>query len=191
MELCSTQGQNFEGSFQTVEIINGGLTGTSSNTGANSDLLGVHADSDEQLNSSQYQSNYWVRTYFTEPSTGVTGTYHRAEGTSSSSITDFRVNYDLSEGASVLSDDRRNSYYENFEIKTVIPATGLTGGDFTTGSNGYIGTSNGFSAVIANGSVSDINVPGDYSFSSSAAAAALVGSGNVALLQVTSQMKNG
>jgi hypothetical protein len=186
MELCSTQGQNFEGSFQTVEIINGGLTGTSSNTGANSHLLGVHADTDEQLDGSQYQSNYWVRTYFTEPSTGVIGTYHRAEGESSESITDFRVNYDLSEGSSVLSNDRRNTYYESFDIKTVIPATGLTGGDFTTGSNGYIGTSNGFSAVIADDSISNINVAGDYSFS---ADANLVGSGHVALLQITSQMK--
>jgi len=143
-------------------------------------------DTDENLNASQYQNDYWVRTYFTEPSTSVSATYKRAEGAvgNNSNFTDFRVVYDSSEGvlgASVLSDDRRSRYYENFDITTIFPNTSVAG-DVFSGPN-FIGIDDGFAAVFQD-TFAGINVNSDYTFTSSSAAAGLIGSNEIAIMHL-------
>lgn len=148
--------------------------------------LPIPHDTDENLNSSQYQNDYWVRSYFTEPSTSVSATYKRAEGAvgNTSNYSDFRVVYDSSEGSlstSVLSDDRRARSYENFEITTIFPNTSVSG-DVFTGSN-FIGIDNGFAAIFQD-TFAGINENSDYTFTSSSAAAGLIGSNEIAIMHL-------
>lgn len=204
MSKCAEEGQDFSQSVQTVEINNGDLLTSATFTGPNAGLLinRVDAaatdvngnptpyDTDENLNSSQYQNDYWVRTYFTEPSTSVSATYHRAEEAvgNSSTYTDFRVVYDSPEGVlsqTVLPDDRRSRYYDNFDITTIFPATVAQGAVFS-GSE-FIGIDNGFAAVFQSGN-NGINVNSDYTFTSSAAAASTIANDEIAILHLNNTM---
>jgi len=209
MRKCAEEGQNFETSVQTVEIDNGDLLTSATFTGPNADLLinridesntddngnPTPYDTDENLNSSQYQNDYWVRTYFTEPSTSVPATYHRAEEAEGNTITytDFRVVYDSTEGVlseSVLPDDRRDRYYDNFDITTIFPATVAQGNVFS--GDDFIGIDNGFAAVFQKELDTDdslivkngINLNSDYTFTSSAAAASAISDSNIAILHI-------
>jgi predicted RecA/RadA family phage recombinase len=201
MRKCAEEGQNFSQSVQTVEIANGDLIATRTFTGPNADLLVNHVDyeinkrdvngnprphdTDETLTLTEYQNDYWVKTYFTEPSTSVSATYHRAEEAegNSSTYTDFRVVYDSSEG--VLSEStigfRRGIYYDNFDITTIFPATYDEGAAFS-GSE-FIGVNSGFAAVFQSGN-SGINDNSDYTFTSSATAASQVLYNEIAIIQI-------
>jgi len=200
MRKCAEEGQNFNNSVQTVEIMNGDLIANRTFSGSNADLLinrvdvitndvngnPVPHDTDENLNASQYQNDYWVRSYFTEPSTSVSAAYHRADSDlgNTSSYTDFRVVYDASEGvlsSSILPNDRRSRYYENFDITTIFPSTAAAGAVFS-GSN-YIGIDNGFAAVFQDGN-SGTNTNSDYTFTSSANAANLLASNEISIIHL-------
>ncbi len=202
MRKCAEEGQNFNTSVQTVEINNGVLVANRIFSGVNSDLLTNRVDvnntdtngnpaphdTDENLGSSKYQDDYWVRTYFTQPSTSVSDTYYRAEGTvgNSSNYTDFRVVYDSTEGvlsSSVLPDDRRSRSYEHFDITTIFPNTSMAGQVFS-GSN-FIGIHNGFAAVFQEGN-SGTNVNSDYTFTSSSVfnTASLLADNEISIIQL-------
>jgi hypothetical protein len=200
MRKCAEEGQNFSTSVQTVEINNGDLVADREFDGPNADLLTnriddvstsqnglpIPHDTDENLNSSNYQDDYFVRTYFTEPSTSVSATYHRAEGDTgnSSNYTDLRVVYDANEGVlsqTVLPDDRRSRYYENFQLNTIFPNTSITG-DVFSGAN-YIGRSNGFAAVFQDGNAGT-NANSDYTFTSTSTAANLLAANEVSIIQL-------
>ena len=201
MRKCAEEGQNFSGSVQTVEIVNGDLIATRAFTGPNANFLinrvdnfdhvtdvngnPTPHDTDETLTLTEYQNDFWVKTYFTEPSTSVSATYHRAEEAegNSSTYTDFRVVYDSSEG--VLSEStlgfNKNRYYDNFDITTIFPAT-VTQGAVFSGSE-FIGIDNGFAAIFQSGN-SGINDNSDYTFTSSADAASNVYDAEIAIIQI-------
>jgi hypothetical protein len=160
--------------------------GTSRSSANPGNGLPIPHDTDENLNSSNYQDDYFVRTYFTEPSTSVSATYHRAEGDTgnSSNYTDLRVVYDANEGVlsqTVLPDDRRSRYYENFQLNTIFPNTSITG-DVFSGAN-YIGRSNGFAAVFQDGNAGT-NANSDYTFTSTSTAANLLAANEVSIIQL-------
>ena len=212
MRKCAEEGQDFSQSVQTVEIVNGDLIATRAFTGPNADLLinRVDAsgsdvngnptphDTDETLALTEYQNDYWVKTYFTEPSTSVSATYHRAEESegNSSTYTDFRVIYETIEDASssILPNDRRSRYYDNFDITTIFPNTSVQGAEFS-GSK-YVGINQGFAAVFqeyVDGSgativKNGINLNSDYTFTSSAAAASKIADNEIAILHLNNTM---
>ena len=210
MRKCAEEGQYFSQSVQTVEIVNGDLLTSTSFIGPNADLLinrvdaaatdgngnPIPYDTDEKLSSSQYQNDYCVKTYFTEPSTSVSATYHRAEGAigNTSKYTDFKVAYDTTEDALTLPVDRRSRSYENFDITTVYPNTGVLGNVFS--GNNLVGLNNGFAVVFqkeldTNGATivkNGINLNSDYTFTSSAAAAAEIADNEIAILHLINTM---
>ena len=200
MRKCAEEGINFANSVQTVEIVNGDLVANRDFTGPNADLLVNRVDvastdandnptphdTDENLNVNEYENDYWVRTYFTSPSLPNEANYFRAEADpeNTTSYTHFSVYYDSTEneGGSVLPNDRRERYYDKFDITTVFPNTNVTDGAVFTGSN-YIGENNGFAAVFQSGSSgtqSGINLNTDYTFTSSPEAAALLADNEIA-----------
>jgi hypothetical protein len=200
MRICSEEGDNFARSEQTVHILNGDLDKYSNNAGPNSLLLTNRVDSyvegaevphdtDESLDSCEYDNDYYVRTYFTEPDSNVASSYPRVTDASgnTANYTKLRVVYDSSEGdecASTLEESRKTIYYDKFDITTVFPATGVTGAVFS-GSN-FIGVNNGFSAVFQQ-DASGVNLNTDYTFSSTSDAADLVGNEEVLMIQVNNR----
>lgn len=208
MRICSEEGDNFSRSEQTVHILNGDLDKTSDNTGPNSSLLtnrvdsyvngaGVPHDTDEKLNSPEYNTEYYVKTYFTEPDSNVASSYPRVTDASgnTTNYTKLRVVYDSSEGdegVTTLEESRKTIYYDKFDITTVFPATtDPSGGDVFSGSD-FIGVNNGFSAVFqqdaSGATLNGINLNTDYTFTSSSDAASLIGDEEVAIVHITNNM---
>ena len=210
MRKCAEEGQDFSQSVQTVEINNGDHIPSRTFAGPNAGLLinRVDAaatdvngnptpyDTDEKLSSSQYQTDSWVRSYFTEPSTSSVATYKRAESGlgNTSNYTNFTVAYDTSEDPLTLPVDRRSRYHNNFDITNVFPNTSVSGSVFS--GSAHVGINQGFAAVFqkeldTNGATivkNGINLNSDYTFTSSAAAADKISDNEVGILHLKNTM---